>query len=144
MSLRKPTYEQPTQPLYGWRTLSGSIITSEEYQKYITAVDLSENDAVFVSQDNNVHKTSIDSLTSSLIVGFSNSAANSGSLVAIKQQRILKNFTNLSVGKKYYLSESLGKISQEPPKNKNNFIVEVGIAQSSSVLFFEPTIVILL
>ena len=148
-----PTYFDPNRPTYGFNreitkvvnNLSASIFSaSSDIGKFETAVNLLENDAVFISEDSRIYKTDITSPSSSLVIGFSNSNFLSGSIALIKQGRTLDGFVNLSIGKKYYLSESIGKISQEPPQFKNATISEVGIAKSSGELFFEPRVLIIL
>src|SRR3990167_10606354 len=87
---------------------------------YVAGEALELRDAVFIASDSKIYKTDVSSISSSFAIGFTLSSSLSGESVSVdeEQGKILGSFSSLSVGLRYYLSGSQGKISQFIPFGK--------------------------
>mgnify|MGYP001568290467 CR=1 FL=1 len=106
---------------------------------YTCGEELSQNDTVYLNNNGKIYRTNIFSISSSFVIGFCEKNAITDSEVFIfSAGQTINNFSGLSTGSRYFLSQSFGKISTIPPNEKNTTIYQVGIAKSTTELIFLP------
>lgn len=126
--------------------ISGSLFVSSIFCFKATAGEqIEKNDAVFLNSNGKIYKTNPASINSSIFAGFSNSSINIEQETYVRSGigQIVTEFLNLSTGSRYFLSESIGKISPAPPTTKGTVVSQVGIAKSNFELLIFPHLFII-
>lgn len=115
--------------------ISGTVYTAGE--------ELSQNDTVYLNTNGKVYRTNIFSISSSFVVGFceKNTVSNAEVFIFTHRQTI-NNFTGLSTGSRYFLSQSVGKISTISPNEKGTVVYQIGVAKSTTELIFSPQLLV--
>lgn len=142
------------RPTYAWApevSVTSSLTgTTGDFDDTITCVageTILVRDAVFVKTDGKVYKASaidVSILSSSFEIGFAISGAISGADIPVDTRlgKLLDGFSGLSVGSRYFLSESAGLISTEAPETCGSVVYQVGIAKTTDKLLYKSQLLV--
>lgn len=102
-------------------------------KKTMTAeVSIAIRDVVYVSSADNVSPADASAEATSRALGFAEAAATATNPVAVITQGIVSGFTGLTVGARYFLSETAGAITSTPPSTDEAAVIQVGYATSTT------------
>ncbi len=141
------------RPSYGMApvvTVTSSITGALPFDETITCVageTILVRDAVFVKSDGKVYKASaidVSIVSSSFEIGFAISGAISGADIPVDTRvgKLLDGFSGLSIGSRYFLSESAGLISTTAPETCGSIVYQVGIAKTATDLLFKSQLLV--
>ena len=104
-------------------------------KKTMTAeVSLNIRDIVYISSADNVSPADANAESTARVIGFAEAAASPAATVSVVTQGALGGFSGLTVGARYFLSETAGGITATPPSTDESCIVQVGYAISTTML----------
>jgi len=96
-------------------------------------IDVEVGDAVYVSSDDVVKRANNSSIDTAQVVGFVLEKPTASTAYLILSG-VVSLFSGLTPGKKYFLDEFNGQITDIPPSDSGSVIVHVGQAITSSTL----------
>lgn len=121
-----------------------SEVSSSDYVNFIAGENLITADIVFIKDDGKVYRTTALSQSGSYSIGFAISGGLGGSTIPIDTRygKVITYLSGLSIGQRYYLSESYGQMSTTIPQNKNSLVYFVGIAKTENDFIFTPQLLL--
>ncbi|MGZ3773043.1 MAG: hypothetical protein ACXVCY_04655 [Pseudobdellovibrionaceae bacterium] len=107
---------------------------------------LAQNEIVYLKSDGTVVKAAsttlgIESIDAIGVVKDSSIANLANGLIQLGTG-LIDTFTGLTPGATYYLSSTLGALTTVPPTSAGEVVYKIGVALTSTVLKFEPKVVI--
>jgi len=126
--------------------ISASVDSStiDDYITCIAGETISTRDAVYVEADGLIYRATAIGVTGTFDIGFAISGALSGANIPVdtRHGKLMDGFSGLTVGARYFLSESFGQISTEGASQSGSVIYQVGIAKKEDSLLFYPELLV--
>lgn len=125
---------------------SSALVDVSIYHTAIASTELTGTQIIYLTGDS-IAPASANNVSTSRVIGIVSGSTSvffaSGTLAKIHTiyGNVFNNFSNLIPGSVYYLSSSAGRISTTIPQGGGKTIAQIGIAKSSTELFFQPLII---
>jgi hypothetical protein len=120
-----------------WNSSFVSATTASNIQKSYVAASGGVTIRDCVTKNGNANEVApgdANAESTSRVVGFAVATVSAAAAVGVQSEGLLSGFTGLTVGARYFLSETAGAITATAPTTSAANVVQVGFAKSTTVL----------